>query len=62
MPYTPAWILYIAGSSGDQVDVAMKDRLPSRLAYVRADIESTDGPIAGRQQLAGLPKQIVASE
>jgi len=62
MPYTPAWILYITGSSGYQVDVAMKDRLPGRLARIRADIESTDVLIAGGQQLAGLPKQIVARE
>lgn len=62
MPYTPAWIFYIAGSSGNQVDVAMRDRLPGRLACVRADIESTDPLIAGRQQVFGLPKQIVARE
>ena len=52
-------IVHIARATGNQVNVAMKDRLPGRQADVGADVKSRDRWIGGKNLIAQAPHEVV---
>ena len=49
----------VSGPPRDQVDVAMKDRLPGDLADIDADIEARDGHVLQKDSPPRLVDQLV---
>ena len=57
-PPNPATrILNISDSTGKQVNMAVEDRLPSRLTHVDPDVESRDLGVAYSETCTGIFKQ-----
>lgn len=60
MAYTPSGILYVALTAGDEVDVAVEDRLSRSIAAVHTNVEPFDGPILAGDCVTKLTQEIGA--